>query len=481
VPTGLAATAGSGTVSLNWNNNTEVDLAGYNVYRSTTSGSGYGKLNGSPLGSSDYADNSVTNGTTYYYVVTAVDTGSNESGDSSEVSATPELRTDVEIIGSWVSGTTHTKGSGTDRALIFIAHGELITGNMTLASVTYGGQAMTKVIDRNYYGNNGTAYAAAFILKEAGVAAATTSTFTPTWSGTQPTASGYASVFFGNVDQTSSIGASASGGSTSDPVTTAAIATNDGDMVINAATCGNQGSYTLNNSFIEGTDQTMGGTATGVTGRKLATGAAETPSADYSSTVNRQTIIGFVVKAAAVDLPPAAPTSLSATAGNGTVSLDWNNNAESDLAGYNVYRSTTSGSGYSKQNTSLVSSSDYIDNTVTNGIPYFYVVTAVDTQDNESGYSNETSSVSDYQNCLDVQNGGDGLLSDLNGDCFVNLEDLEIISTYWLEQNCGSYDNCEGADFAPIDGTVDFVDFSDFAVQWMQCNDPETAGCTANW
>jgi fibronectin type 3 domain-containing protein len=39
--------------------------------------------------SSDYTDNSVTNGTTYYYVVTAVDTSSNESGHSNEASATP--------------------------------------------------------------------------------------------------------------------------------------------------------------------------------------------------------------------------------------------------------------------------------------------------------------------------------------------------------------------------------------------------------
>jgi len=178
---------------------------------------------------------------------------------------------------------------------------------------------------------------------------------------------------------------------------------------------------------------------------------------------------------------PAAPTSLSATAGSETVSLDWNNNSEGDLAGYNVYRSTPSGGDYSKLNSSLVSSSDYIDNTVTNGIPYYYVVTAVDTASNESGYSSEASSIPEYQNCADVQNGGDGLLSDLNGDCFVNFEDLEIVSRYWLNPDCSSSSNCEGADFAPTDNTVDFLDFSNFAEQWMQCNKPQTTGCTANW
>ncbi|MCJ7729205.1 MAG: cellulase family glycosylhydrolase, partial [Sedimentisphaerales bacterium] len=89
VPAGVSATPGFATVSLDWNNNTEGDLAGYNVYRSTTSGSGYSKLNGYFLSDSNYADVNVFVGTTYYYVVTAIDTNYNESDKSSEVSATP--------------------------------------------------------------------------------------------------------------------------------------------------------------------------------------------------------------------------------------------------------------------------------------------------------------------------------------------------------------------------------------------------------
>ncbi|MBN1764662.1 MAG: carbohydrate binding domain-containing protein, partial [Sedimentisphaerales bacterium] len=88
-PTGLVCTAGDGTVSLDWDDNIEGDLDGYHVYRSTTSGSGYSQLNGALLTSSDYIDNTVANGTTYYYVVTAVDTALNESADSNEDSATP--------------------------------------------------------------------------------------------------------------------------------------------------------------------------------------------------------------------------------------------------------------------------------------------------------------------------------------------------------------------------------------------------------
>lgn len=107
---------------------------------------------------------------------------------------------------------------------------------------------------------------------------------------------------------------------------------------------------------------------------------------------NEQENIGFA-KVTFVDdtTPPAAPTNLAATGGEGVVDLTWDDNTESDLAGYNVYRSTTSGSGYSQINGSLVTSSSYSDSNVTGGTTYFYVVTAVDNSSNESANSNEAS------------------------------------------------------------------------------------------
>jgi len=89
-PTGLLGSpGGSQTASLNWNDNTDLDLAGYNAYRSTTSGGPYTKVNTSLINVSNYSVTGLTNGTTYYFVVTAVDTHSNESANSSEVSVTP--------------------------------------------------------------------------------------------------------------------------------------------------------------------------------------------------------------------------------------------------------------------------------------------------------------------------------------------------------------------------------------------------------
>jgi hypothetical protein len=90
---------------------------------------------------------------------------------------------------------------------------------------------------------------------------------------------------------------------------------------------------------------------------------------------------------------PAAPTLLRAKASNGTVSLDWADNSEPDVNGYNIYRSTTFGSGYARLNTTLLSSSDYTDTAVVNDTMYYYVVTAADTSANESVYSQYTCAV----------------------------------------------------------------------------------------
>jgi O-glycosyl hydrolase len=86
-----------------------------------------------------------------------------------------------------------------------------------------------------------------------------------------------------------------------------------------------------------------------------------------------------------------------------------------------------------------------------------------------------------YSDCNAVIAAGYRLASDLNGDCYVNFEDLAVFVSYWLSTDCTAPDNCHGADFAPTDGTVDFFDFSDFALQWMQCNDPQNSTCIKNW
>jgi hypothetical protein len=85
VPSNLVATAGDAVVTLTWTASS--GATGYNVKRATSSGGPYTQLAGST--SPEYSDSPVTNGTTYYYVVSALNVAG-ESANSGEASATPE-------------------------------------------------------------------------------------------------------------------------------------------------------------------------------------------------------------------------------------------------------------------------------------------------------------------------------------------------------------------------------------------------------
>src|ERR1700722_974764 len=92
-PTGLQATAGNGQVSLIWM--ASAGATSYHVKRSTTSGGPYTQV-AAPATTSD-ADTGLTNGTTYYYVVSALN-AAGESANSSQASASPVNATaDVTI------------------------------------------------------------------------------------------------------------------------------------------------------------------------------------------------------------------------------------------------------------------------------------------------------------------------------------------------------------------------------------------------
>ncbi len=73
-----------------------------------------------------------------------------------------------------------------------------------------------------------------------------------------------------------------------------------------------------------------------------------------------------------------------------TVTAEWGQSTSSDVAGYNIYRSEVSGSGYVKLNETLINDTTFVD-IILEGVEktFYYTVTAVDQSDNESGYSNE--------------------------------------------------------------------------------------------
>jgi predicted carbohydrate-binding protein with CBM5 and CBM33 domain len=90
-PTGVAAAAGSAQIQLNWN--AVAAATGYNVKRSTTNGGPYANV-ATAVSGTTFSNTGLTNGTTYYYVVTAVN-ASGESPVSTQVSATPQAAGDT--------------------------------------------------------------------------------------------------------------------------------------------------------------------------------------------------------------------------------------------------------------------------------------------------------------------------------------------------------------------------------------------------
>ena len=83
-PVNITVVPGVGRVFLTWTENKERDLAGYHVYRSTKGGGEPERLTEKPLNRTTFSDETVKQGATYYYTVTAVDKSGNESGRSKE-------------------------------------------------------------------------------------------------------------------------------------------------------------------------------------------------------------------------------------------------------------------------------------------------------------------------------------------------------------------------------------------------------------
>src|SRR5574341_938608 len=155
-PSGLAATAGNGQVSLNWSAAT--GATGYTVSRATTSGGSYTPIKTNVVGTS-YTDTGLTNGVTYYYVVT----GTNAEGEgaySNEASATP----------SAPSLATITTVSSAPNPSVF---GQSVTFTATVTSNPPGGGVPTGSVT---FSEGATALASGVAVNGSGQAAFSTAT-----------------------------------------------------------------------------------------------------------------------------------------------------------------------------------------------------------------------------------------------------------------------------------------------------------------
>ncbi|MBI3194261.1 MAG: M20/M25/M40 family metallo-hydrolase [Ignavibacteriae bacterium] len=107
-PVNLTRTNLANAVRLNWNRNSEMDLRGYNIYRSSESNQTFIKLNGNPIADSFWNDTNLS-WNIYHYFVTAQDWTGNQSAGSDTLSAAPiDLQSFVMLRVADQGGTSDT-------------------------------------------------------------------------------------------------------------------------------------------------------------------------------------------------------------------------------------------------------------------------------------------------------------------------------------------------------------------------------------
>jgi hypothetical protein len=90
-----------------------------------------------------------------------------------------------------------------------------------------------------------------------------------------------------------------------------------------------------------------------------------------------------------ISLPVETLNGTGIVSQNHSVDLSWTASSSQNVVGYNIYRGNQSGGPYAKINSSLDSSTSYTDSSVTDGNTYYYVTTAVNSDNEESVYSNQ--------------------------------------------------------------------------------------------
>ncbi|HZL67179.1 MAG TPA: LamG domain-containing protein, partial [Candidatus Limnocylindrales bacterium] len=160
---------------------------------------------------------------------------------------------------------------------------------------------------------------------------------------------------------------------------------------------GNLGTSTITTTVSGGFSSSISLSATGVpvgTTVSFNPNAIPAPGAGSSTmtiTVGLSTLEGtypITVIGTGGGIRQTVTVNLTVTA---QVILTWTGSGSPGIAGYNAYRSMTSGGPYTKLNSSLISPTSYNDLTVQSGYTYYYVTTAVNNQGEESTYSNESS------------------------------------------------------------------------------------------
>ena len=330
---GLTATPNNKQVALAWTSS--VGATSYNVYRGTTSGGESSTPLASGLTSTSYTDTAVTNGTTYYYTVKALNS-LGTSGPSVEASATPNIPGAYNVYGINTLNTPAING-GVDTG------GFIYESSLLGTSVTWNGQTFTfgPANQANCWSQTSALVSGAgtLYMLAAGVdGSQSNQTFTVTYTD------GSTSTF------TQSL---------SDWCNPQSF-TGETTVVSMANRLGPRGE-------VEGPGPNVYGYSATLTAGKMVKSV---------TLPNNRDVVVLAFATSSSTPVPAAPTNLTAVAGSAQVALSWT--ASTLATSYNVYRGTTAGGESTTPIATGVTTTSFTDTSVTNGTAYYYTVAGVD-------------------------------------------------------------------------------------------------------
>jgi len=388
IPTGLLATAGNGQVSLTWTVSTESDINKYKIYRSTTSG--FTPSTGNKIAeptTNSYTNTGLTNGTAYYYKISAVDDAGNESGFSTEVSATPST-----LVGEWkFDGNYDNSISGKPAGAVIGSPTAYTTGGISGGYLYVPTSADGLSIPDYSDVDLPTSFTVEFWFRQRAnqsfaqdlVYKGTSTTynfrvFRQLWNQYNfgPIIAGFRSNVTGYWKQASNANQ---------------LAHNIWHHVAYTKDASGH-AYYLDGTLIN-SQSTTDAAKTNNEPIKIADSAVDTDIDELRISSVAQTSTEISNYYNSLDnTAPSTPTNVSATASEDRVTISWTSNTEFDILKYRVYRSTTSGFTPSVDNRiSEPTTTPHIDYGVTQGTTYYYKVSAVDNAGNESGYSSQVS------------------------------------------------------------------------------------------
>jgi fibronectin type 3 domain-containing protein len=374
-PTLTSAVPGNATVTLAWTppgSNGGSAITGYKLYRSTSSGAE--TLLRMVGNVTSYTDTGLTNGLAYYYKLSAVN-AIGEGGLSNELRAGPATVPGTPTLNSATPSYTSVTVSWSAPTA---SGGTAITGYRIYRSTSTGTETpLTTVGTTTSYTDtvvtNGTTYfyKVSAVNAKGESALSAEKSATPTGTFTAPTAP---------------INAGATGGS--------------GNVVVWWSTPSSDGGSPVTSYKVY--RSTSAGGETLYTTLGSVTSFADTnvvPGVSYYYQVTAVNGVGESVRSVekwatplASNTAPGAPTLTSASSGSGSVALSWTTPSSGGgaITGYKLYRSTSSGT--ETLLTTVGTTTSYADTAVTNGVTYYYKVSAVNAI-GEGALSNERSAV----------------------------------------------------------------------------------------